>query len=142
MSRYYDPQKDDVHYGLIARDIGIIAILVTAAAMAGCPAYQVYSQRMAGEAELAQANYSKQVAVQTAFAKRDAAVYEAQAEVTRAKGVAAANRIIAGSITEPYLRYLFVTNLENTKDQVIYVPTEANLPILEARRQVEQPTKP
>lgn len=38
----------------------------------GCPQYHVYSQRMDGEAELAQANYSKQVQVQDALAKRKA----------------------------------------------------------------------
>ena len=101
------------------------------------PQYSVYSSKMAGEAELAQANYSKQVMVQTALAKNAAAQYEAQAEVTRAKGVAQANQIIGDSLknNEAYLRYLFVNGLENTKNQVIYVPTEAQLPVLEATRQ-------
>lgn len=100
----------------------------------GCPQYNVYSSRMAGEAELAQANYSKQVSVQTSLAKKDAAQYEAEAEVIRAGGVAKANSIIGDSLknNEAYLRYLFVNNLADTKNQVIYVPTEANLPILEA----------
>lgn len=106
--------------------------------MYGYPQYTVYSSRMAGEAELAQANYGKQVAVQTAIAKKDAAQYEAQAEITRAGGVAQANKIIGDSLkdNEAYLRYLFVNGLENTKNQVIYVPTEAQLPILEAGRKV------
>lgn len=104
--------------------------------MWGMPQYRVYKQRLDGEAELAQQTYSKQVAVQQAIAKRDAAVMEAQAEVERAKGVAKANQIIGDSLhnNEDYLRYLFVNGLENTKNQVIYVPTEANLPILEASR--------
>lgn len=104
--------------------------------MWGCPQYNVYSQRMEGEAQLANANYSKQVAVQEAQAKMDSATLLANAEVARAKGVAQANQIIGDSLknNEAYLRYLFVNNLENTKDQVIYVPTEANLPILEATR--------
>lgn len=60
----------------------------------------------------------------------------AQAEVERAKGVAKANKIIGDSLkdNEAYLRYLFVNNLADTKDQVIYIPTEAGLPILEATR--------
>ena len=46
----------------------------------------------------------------------------------------AANKIIGDSLqnNEAYLRYLFVNNLADTKDQVIYVPTAAQLPILEA----------
>lgn len=100
----------------------------------GYPTYNVYSSKMAGEAELAQANYSKQVAVQTAKAKQESAQYEAQAEIIRAGGVAKANQIIGDSLrnNEAYLRYLFVNNLAETKNQIIYVPTEAQLPILEA----------
>lgn len=117
--------------------LGIIGLsILIAFGMYGCPQYNVYQQKMAGEAELANANYSKQVAVQEAQAKLDSAKLLAGAEVERAKGVAQANKIIGDSLTnnEAYLRYLFVNNLENTKDQVIYVPTEANLPIMEASR--------
>ncbi|UOF82020.1 stomatin-like protein [Caudoviricetes sp.] len=117
--------------------LGVVGFVVLVIILMGVmPMYSVYSQRLAGEAELAKANYSKQVAVQEAQAKMDAAKMLAQAEVERAKGVAQANILIGDSLknNEAYLRYLFVNNLENTHDQVIYVPTEANLPILEAGR--------
>lgn len=118
----------------IVGSIVIVAALCVGTGMYGCPQYSVYSKRMDGEAELAQANYSKQVSVQTALAKKDAATFEAQAEVIRAGGVAQANKIIGDSLknNEAYLRYLFVNNLEHTQNQVIYIPTEAGLPILEA----------
>ncbi len=60
----------------------------------------------------------------------------ADAEVIRARGVAEANKIIGDSLqgNEGYLRYLWITSLENSNQQVIYIPTEANLPILEASR--------
>lgn len=114
----------------------IVTILLIAGAMWGLPMYRVYHQRLAGEASLAEAQYSRQIAVAEANAKMDAAKLLAQAEVERAKGVAQANKIIGDSLkdNEAYLRYLFVNNLENTKNQIIYVPTEANLPILEATR--------
>ena len=104
--------------------------------MWGCPNYSVYQQRLEGEAELAQANYSTQVAVQEAHAKMDSAELLAQAEVARAKGVAQANAIIGESLkgNEGYLRYLWIMSLETQQNKVIYVPTEANLPILEAHR--------
>ncbi len=116
--------------------IAAIIIGLVLLAMWGLPRYGVYKQGLAGEAELANAEYSRQVAVREAQAKKDAAVLLAQAEVERAKGVAQANKIIGDSLkdNEAYLRYLFVNNLADTKDQVIYIPTEAGLPILEATR--------
>ena len=116
---------------------GIVLLVVLI--FGGCwavPQYNVYSQRLDGEAELAKANYSKQVAVQEANAKKDSAVLLAEAEVLRAEGVAKANKIIGDSLkdNEAYLRYLWISEMTQTKDQIIYVPTEANLPILEATR--------
>jgi hypothetical protein len=119
---------------VISIAIGFIAFITLW--MWGMPIYTVYHQKMEGEAELAKANFSKQVAVQEAQAKMDAAVMLANAGVERAKGVAKANQIIGDSLknNEDYLRYLFVNNLEHTQNQVIYIPTEANLPILERRK--------
>ncbi len=96
--------------------------------------YDLWSSSMAGRAKLAEADWSRQITVREAIAKRDAAVALAQAEVERAKGVAQANKIIGDSLkgNEDYLRYLWIDSLANTKDQVIYVPTEAGLPILES----------
>ncbi len=59
---------------------------------------------------------------------------DAEIEVARANGVAQSNKIIAGSIDEKYLKYLWVNGLHKNDSQVIYVPTEANLPIMEAGR--------
>lgn len=58
---------------------------------------------------------------------------DAEIEVERAKGIAEANEIIAESITDGYLHYRFIEGLNDGNTEVIYVPTEANLPILEAR---------
>lgn len=110
--------------------IGLMAI-----GLWGCPQYQVYSQRMEGEGSLAHAEYSKQVQVRDAIGKFEASKSLAQAEVERAKGVAEANRIIGTSLknNEEYLRWLYIEGLkENSSNQIIYIPTEAGLPILEA----------
>jgi regulator of protease activity HflC (stomatin/prohibitin superfamily) len=114
---------------------GAAALLTLA--LWGCPKYGVYSSRQDGMALLAHAQFSREVAVAEAKAKMEAAELLAQADVSRAKGVAQANKIIGESLksNEAYLRYLWIQNLENAKDaQVIYVPTEAGLPILEAGR--------
>lgn len=136
MSYFWNDEKDTPKGARIVMTIIGSVIIVVTATMAGCPQYNVYEQRTQGEAELQRANYSKQVAVQEAQAKMDAAKLLAAAEVERAKGVAKANQIIGDSLhnNEDYLRYLFVNNLEHTQNQVIYIPTEANMPILEATR--------
>lgn len=115
----------------------IFCFIFLAFGMWGCPQYNVYSARLSGEAELANANYSKQVAVQEAQAKKDSAKLLGDAEVARAAGTAEANKIIGKSLkeNEAYLRYLYIQGLErNTTNQIIYIPTEAGLPILEANR--------
>lgn len=64
---------------------------------------------------------------------------EAEIEVARAEGAAKSNRIIAESITESFLRYRWIDTLQTNQKVVIYVPTEANLPILEASRWLDLP---
>ena len=80
------------------------------------------------------ATIEKRILVEEARAQADSAVELARAEIERAKGTAEANLIVAESITEPYLRYLYIQTLSGTSNQVIYLPTEAGLPILEAPR--------
>lgn len=114
-----------------------VVLLTVGVGMAGCPAYNVYSATMTGKAELAQADQNRQIQIAVSKAKAEAAEFEANAEVTRAEGVAKANKIIGDSLkgNEDYLRYLWVNNIENNKGTtVVYVPTEANMPILEATR--------
>lgn len=98
--------------------------------------YNVWASGMQGKAELQQADWNRQIIVREAQAKAEAAVDLANAEVNRARGVAQANKIIGDSLrdNEAYLRYLWINNLQNEHNQVIYVPTEAQLPILEAQR--------
>lgn len=135
----YEKERDGGNFATIftGSTAGLVVILfIVCMAMYGCPQYKVYSQRMEGESELAKATYSKQVAVQEALAKKEAATNLAEADVVRAGGVARANSIIGNSLkdNEAYLRYLYIQALENKQGEVIYVPTEAGLPILEANR--------
>jgi len=67
---------------------------------------------------------------------------DAEIAVAKARGVAESNKIIAGSISDNYLRYLWIEGLQSNEKQIIYVPTEANLPIMEAgRARIEKETK-
>ncbi len=118
----------------------VLIVIVALSGIGGCmrfyPEYDVYKQRMAGQAMLAHAQASKEVAVAEAKAKMESASLLADAEIARARGVAQANKIIGDSLkeNEAYLRYLWINGLESNNPTVIYVPTEANLPILEAGR--------
>lgn len=102
----------------------------------GYPQYVVYSKTLSGKAALQEAEYSRQILIQEGKAKEEAAKHLAKAEIERAKGVAEANEIIGASLknNESYLRYLWIQGLSDGNSETIYVPTEANLPILEAGR--------
>jgi len=118
--------------------LGLFGLIILAGLVAfgmwGCPQYAVYNQGLQGEAELARAEQNRQIAIQEAQARLDSADLLAQAEVTRAKGVAEANSIIADGLGGPegYLRYLWIDKMDEAK--MVYIPTEAGMPILEAGR--------
>ena len=117
--------------------LGMSLLIAISVLMAGCPVYDVWSQEMKGKAELARAESNRQISVFEAQAKKDSAKLLADAEIERAKGVAEANKIIGISLkdNEEYLRYLWIDTLHhNENNKIIYIPTEAGLPILEANR--------
>lgn len=112
----------------------IIALLgIVTLFLWGCPQYKVYVQRKDGEATLAQAQYSRDVAVVEAKAKMESASLLAGADTLRAHGIARSNQIIGQSLTDAYLHWFWVDNIDKS-NSVIYVPTEANMPIMEAGR--------
>jgi hypothetical protein len=111
----------------------VIVLLLLGGFLWGLPNYKVYARELNGKAQLKEAEWNKQIAIEEAAALKESAKLIAEAEVIRAQGIADANEIIAGSITDEYIRYKFVEGLNDGNTEVIYVPTEANLPILEAR---------
>jgi regulator of protease activity HflC (stomatin/prohibitin superfamily) len=108
--------------------IGVVTLFV------GGPVYNVWSQSLAGKAELQKAEYTRQVAVLEAQAKKDSAQQLADAEIIRATGVAKANQIIGDSLKDnrEYLQYLYITGIEDgakNGNVTIYVPTEGGMPV-------------
>ncbi len=124
---------------LSAGALVIIAILIMGFVLWGIPQYKIYSLEMKGKANLREAEWSKQILIEEAKALKESATLRAEAEVERAKGVAKANKIIGDSLEEndAYLRYLWIQGLQDGSSEVIYIPTEANLPILEATRNIK-----
>lgn len=106
--------------------------------MAVMPIYRVWSARQAGKATLAHADFERETQVVNAKANLEAQKYNAEAEVVRAEGVAKANTAIKDTITEMYVKYLWVSTLDKTSNQIIYVPLGSDgLPISEAGRAVK-----
>jgi regulator of protease activity HflC (stomatin/prohibitin superfamily) len=120
--------------------VATAAVLVGGLVFGGCYAerkFAVFSQETEGRAEYARAEQNRRIQILEAQARQESATLLAQAEVERAKGVAEANRIVGEGLKghEEYLRYLWVMSLEHSAQRgntVVYVPTEANLPVLEA----------
>jgi regulator of protease activity HflC (stomatin/prohibitin superfamily) len=98
----------------------------------GGPQYNVWQQSLAGKAELQKAEYTRQVAVLEAQAKKDSASQLADAEVIRAEGVAKANKIIGDSLkgNPSYLQYLWITQGEENTNRTVYmVPSNGGAPV-------------
>lgn len=103
--------------------------------MFGIPKYNVWQQEMAGKAEFAKAEQNRKIKIEEAKANLEAEKLNAQAEIERAKGAAKAIKIENGSITPAYIQYLWVRQQNaNSNNKIIYIPTEAGLPMLEAGR--------
>ena len=112
--------------------VGAVAVL--GLIFIGGPQYNVWQQSLAGKAELQKAEFTRQVAVLEAQAKKDSAQQLADAEIIRASGVAKANQIIGDSLKDnrEYLQYLYITGIEDgakNGNVTIYVPTEGGMPV-------------
>jgi predicted Holliday junction resolvase-like endonuclease len=110
----------------------ITLIFIVMFGMVGCPRYNVWQQEMSGKAEFAKAEQNRKIKILEADANLESQKLNALAEIERAKGVAESNKIINGTLTESYLRYFWIQGMQTNQMQVVYVPTEANMPILEA----------
>ena len=118
-------KEDAIGFGIL----GAMALAFIAFLMWLLPVYGVWRQGLAGEATLKRAEQEKRVAVE-----------QAKAEVESAKLRAEAITIV-GKATKDFPEYrtqefigAFAEAMENGNIQkIVYVPTEANIPIIEAR---------
>lgn len=111
------------------------AVLIIGSLFFVIPWYNVWQQEMSGKAEFAKAEQNRKIKIEEAKANLEAEKLNAQAEIERAKGAAEAIRIENGSLTPTYIQYLWVRQQSNLNNKtVVYIPTEGNLPILEATR--------
>ena len=132
-------QQDDMFCGSVIRNATFLMLCLLGVAflgMWGCPHYHVYRLGLEGAAKLKEAESSRQILIQEAKAKHESAKELAQAEIERAKGVAQANKIIGEGLkgNQEYLMYLWIQGIADNDNQIIYIPTEGGLPLLEASR--------
>lgn len=110
--------------------IGVAAIAIILGLMFGLPLYNVWQQEMAGKARLAEATQSRQILIEQARAEKDAA--QLQADAIKIMGEAAQR--YPEYRTQEFIGAFGEALKMGKINQIIYVPTEANIPILEAGR--------
>lgn len=106
----------------------LVLVVIVISLMLGLPQYRVWQQGMSGQAALKKAEQTKMIMIETARAEKEAAKLRAEAIA------------IIGKAAKEYPEYrkqefmgAFGDALrDGLVSQIIYVPTEANVPILEA----------
>jgi hypothetical protein len=110
--------------------LGVLGLMLIFGAVVGYRFYSVWSMEMQGKAKLAEASQSRQIQVEQARG-------ELEASKMRAQAIA-----VIGEAAQKYPEYrqqefmgAFGEALrEGIIEQIMYIPTEANIPITEANR--------
>jgi regulator of protease activity HflC (stomatin/prohibitin superfamily) len=117
-----------------------IALLVIGLAwvLLGYPLWRVWAAHRSGLADLQQAKNEQQIQIAEGQSRFNAAELNKQAAVIEAEAVALQIKAIGEQLTKHdlYLRWQWIKMMEESevKMNTVYVPTEANIPILEATR--------
>lgn len=116
---------------------GVLAIIVVW--MVVMPRYRVWSKDMWGRAALAEAVHTKRIRIESARGEMEAAKLIAQGELDASRLRVQAIAIMGKAAKEypeyraqEYLKSMGEALSNGDVQKVIYVPTEAQLPILEA----------
>ncbi|HXN71477.1 MAG TPA: hypothetical protein VN861_02875 [Candidatus Acidoferrales bacterium] len=121
-----------IFWGCVAAAILLFWILV------GYPKWKVWASHQDGLADLTRAKNEQQIQIAQAQSRLDAADLNKKAAVIEAQAVALQIQEIGQQLTEHdlYLKWQWIKMMEDRHDKsaTIYVPTEANIPIMEATR--------
>lgn len=108
--------------------IGVVGLL--ALLMWGIPTYRTWLSAQSGKANLMRAEQEKQIQIEQAKAELESAKLRAQAiEI-----VGRASKDFPEYRTQEFIGAFAEAIKSGQVEQIIYVPTEANIPIVEARR--------
>jgi len=122
-------QNDNSRIIVFTVAVILAIVFLVGGLMVGLPIYSVWQQGLKGQATLKRAEQERRVLVQQAEAEREAAV--ARSDAIKIVGQAAKD------FPEYRLQEFigaFAEALQNEGiEKIIYVPTEANIPIIEAK---------
>lgn len=122
---------------LLMLGLGGVFVVIVVSMIVG-PIYGVWAAHKNGQADLARSQNEQMIQVAEAQGRVNAAELNKKAAIIEAEAVAAQIKAIGENLTEHdlYLRWQWINMMEQSeaKRETIYVPTEANLPILEATR--------
>lgn len=119
--------KGYIKYG----SIGFVTVIITMFGIAALTSwYNVWSMEMSGKARLAEATQSRMIQVEQAKAEKESA--ELRAEAIAIVGQAAKD--FPEYRTQEYIGAFAEALKEGKMSQIVYIPTEAGMPILEASR--------
>ena len=102
------------------------------------PKFNLYKSNTEKQSVIKEQEAISEAEVYAAEKRVIAAEADAEARLIEAESVAAAQEIIAQTLTPEYLTWRLYEVLGSTDNQVIYVPTEGGIPITEAGRAVDQ----
>jgi hypothetical protein len=126
----------DIFSNYIADGIGAISLLLVWM-LFGYPHWRVWSAHQSGLADLQKAKNEQQIQIAQAQSRLDAASLNKQAAIIEAQAVALQITEIGTQLVshDLYLKWQWIKMMEeHSHDSIIYVPTEASMPILEANR--------
>lgn len=122
-------QRGEAGVGSIVM-VTVAVVVLLLAMFVGWPMYRVWQQGLEGQARLARADQERRILVTQAQAEKDAA--QLRADAIKIMGAAAKD-------FPEYRQQEFMASFgealrEGNIQQVVYVPTEAGIPVLEANR--------
>lgn len=116
--------------------VGIVLVIL-GWILVGYPKWRVWASHQSGLADLQKAKNEQQIQIAMAQSRLDAAELNKQAAVIEAQAVALQIAEIGAQLTthDLFLKWQWIQMMEkHSHDSIIYVPTEAGIPILEANR--------
>lgn len=133
MNDEYEQTRSDIRnreYKFYITRIGIPTIFLMSILIGGCPFIKVFYADMSGRAKLAEAENGRKVLIEQAKAEKESAVMRADA----IKIVGQAAKDFPEYRTQEFIGAFAEALKEGNVNQIMYVPTEANIPITEANR--------
>lgn len=125
--------------GTLLALVAIVLVAGIALLMWGWPKYRIYRQELRGEAAMREAAWTRRIDSIAAYNRLEVRRLEAIGDSVEAMGLAAANRITMESLGGPqnWLTYRWIEGL--SAGDVVYVPTENQLPLLRDVRPAAPP---